>query len=132
MTNMNKLKKLLYRSFEETLGNSDNQLLETGLKASSELQKEKQDIHTLRENLSAVKADFSLGFEQKIMSLIRQEQSPIPAFEILPVFRTVAFSGLAAILVVLVGIYFTNGSLNLDSIMGISKYAPDLGLLAFL
>jgi len=132
MTSMNKLKKLLYRSFEEPLGKSDNQLLDAGLKASPELQQEKQDIHSLRENLSAVTTDFSQSFEQKVMTLIQREESPVPAFEIFPIFRTVAFSGLAAILVVLIGVYFTNGSLNLDSIMGISKYAPDLGLLAFL
>ncbi|MBE0651533.1 MAG: hypothetical protein IH595_11930 [Bacteroidales bacterium] len=129
---MKKLRKILYRSFEEPLGSSENGLLEAGLNASEELRKEKRDILKLRENLSAVKADFSFGFEQKVMNAIRQENNPVATFEILPVFRTVAFSGLAAILIVLVGVYFTDGSLNIDSIMGISKYAPDLGLLAFL
>ncbi len=129
---MNKLKKILYRSFEEPLSDRDRQALQAGLRASEELQNEKQEILTLRESLSATRTDFSTGFDQKVMNRIRQEEQPARTFELYPVFRTVAFSGLAAILIVLVGIYFTDGSLNLDAIMGISKYAPDLGLLAFL
>ena len=131
MTNIRKLRKLLYRSFEERLGNKEQQLLETGLNTFDELQKENQDIIELRENLSNVKTNFSSGFEQNVMHLIAQEKTLVTTFEIYPIFRAVAFSGIAAILIVLVGVYFADGSLNFDSIMGISRYAPDLGLLAF-
>lgn len=131
MTNLRKLRKLLYRSLEQPLGNKDKQLLKEGLKTSEELQKEKQDILMLREKLSRTKANFSNNFEDKVMNAIGQENSPSGNFEILPIFRTVAFSGIAAILLVLIGVYFADGSLNLDSIMGISRYAPDLGMLAF-
>ncbi len=131
MTNIKKLRKLLIRSLDEPLGNKDRQLLSEGLEASRELQKEKQEILKLREDLGTVKADFSGGFEQKVMNAIRQEKNPAGNFEILPIFRTVAFSGIAAILIVLIGVYFADGSLTFDSIMGIGRYAPDLGLLAF-
>jgi|GEM_PF-2543141 len=131
MAKQNKLRKLLIRSFEEPLGNKDLQLLNAGLKASEELQKEKLELLKLREDLKAVEADFSEGFEQKVMNAIRKEQNPAGYFEFLPVFKTVAFSGIAGILIVLMGIYFADGSLTFDSIMGISRYAPDLGVLAF-
>ena len=131
MTSLNKLRKSLVRSLEEPLGPKDQQMLNGGLEASEELQKEKQEILELRENLKAVEADFSTGFEQKVMLALRQDKNPAISFEILPVFRTVAFSGIAAILVVLIGVYFADGSLTFDSIMGISRYAPDLGVLAF-
>lgn len=131
MTNKIKLRKLLVRSFEEPLSSKDQQLLNAGLKTSEELKKEKLEIFSLRKKLSHIKADFSGGFEQNVMNIIRKEKNPVKTFEILPVFRTVAFSGIAAILVVLIGVYFADGSLNFDSIMGISRYAPDLGLLAF-
>ena len=131
MTNIKKLRKLLYRSFEESLGNKEQQSLEAGLNTFDELKKENEDIFALRENLSAMKTGFSSGFEQKVMESIRKEKNPVSTFEILPIFRAVAFSGIAAILIVLIGVYFADGSLNFDSIMGIGRYAPDLGLLAF-
>jgi hypothetical protein len=131
MTNLRKLKKLLVRSLEEPLGNKDQQLLDAGLESSAELQKEKLEILKLRKNLSTIEAGFSKNFEQKVMNAIRMEKSLTSNFEILPIFRAVAFSGIAAILIVLIGVYFADGSLNFDSIMGISRYAPDLGLLAF-
>lgn len=131
MTSIKKLRKLLVRSFEGTLGSKDQQLLNAGLETSEELKKEKQEILSLRKKLSHVKADFSGGFEQNVMNIIRKEKNPVTTFEILPVFRAVAFSGIAAILIVLIGVYFADGSLNFDTIMGISRYAPDLGLLAF-
>lgn len=131
MTNQKKLRKLLVRSFEEPLGNKDLQLLNAGLKASEELQNEKQELLKLREDLKAVEADFSNGFEQKVMNTLREEKNTAGTFEILPVFRTVAFSGIAAILIVLISVYFADGSLTFDSIMGIGRYAPDLGILAF-
>ncbi len=131
MTNIKKLRKLLYRSFDEPLDNRDRQILEAGLDTFDELKKENQDIRMLRENLGVFKADFSPGFEQKVMDSISQEKNLVTTFEILPIFRAFAFSGIAAILIVLIGVYFADGSLNFDSIMGISRYAPDLGLLAF-
>lgn len=131
MTNIRKLRKLLYRSFEVPLGDKDRQSLDAGLEASEELQKDRQDIQRLRGNLSSVKTAFSHGFEQKIMNVILQEKNPVATFEILPIFRAVAFSGIAAILIVLIGVYVADGSLNIDSILGISRYAPDLGLLTF-
>lgn len=131
MTNIRKLRKLLYRSFEIPLKDKDRQSLDAGLETSKELQKEKKDIQNLRENLSSVRTAFSHGFEQKIINAIQQEKNPVAAFEILPIFRAVAFSGIAAILIVLIGVYVADGSLNIDSILGISRYAPDLGLLAF-
>lgn len=131
MTNQKKLRNLLVRSFEEPLGNKDLQLLNTGLKASEELQNEKQELLKLREDLKAAEADFSNDFEQKVMNALREEKNTAEIFEILPVFRTVAFSGIAAILIVLISVYFADGSLTFDSIMGIGRYAPDLGVLAF-
>lgn len=131
MTKLRKLRKLLVQSFEEPLGNQDQQLLNAGLEASKELQKDKQEILKLRGNLKAVEADFSQGFEQKVMNALREKKVQAGTFEILPIFRTVAFSGIAAILIVLFGVYFADGSLTFDSIMGIGRYAPDLGLLAF-
>ena len=131
MTKLSKLRKLLYRSFEEQLGKEDRQLLNAGLDSFDQLRKEQKEMLELREKLSTVKSDFSGDFEKRVMNAIRKEENLSGNFEILPVFRAVAFSGIAAIFIVLIGVYFADGSLNFDSIMGISRYAPDLGVLAF-
>jgi len=83
------------------------------------------------ERLSGFQADFSPGFDQKLMQKWKLESSG-GRWDIPPLFRTFVLSGAAAIILILIGVYFVNGSLNLDSLLGISGYAPDLGLFSFL
>jgi hypothetical protein len=83
------------------------------------------------QKLSRFQPGFSPDFDQQLMrKLAAVELDPIP--EIIPVFRVFALSGIAAIGLLMIGLYFSNGSLNLDSLLGISGYTPDMGLLSFL
>jgi len=127
----NKLKKLLYRSFDETLTEREQQHLAEGLEKFPHLQEEKESVASLRNRLSEKRESFSAQFEDKLMDRIRAQAAPINIFSIKPVFRTVALSGVAAIIVVLISVYFIDGSLSLDSILGINGYSPDMGMLAF-
>lgn len=83
------------------------------------------------QKLSRFQPDFSPEFEQRLMQkLATVELETLP--DMIPVFRIFALSGVAAIGLLMIGLYFSNGSLNLDSLLGISGYTPDMGLLSFL
>ena len=47
-----------------------------------------------------------------------------------PVFNAMAFSGIAAIILVLFSIYQQDGSLTFDILTGVSGYSPALGLFS--
>ena len=83
------------------------------------------------QKISRFQPDFSPGFEQGLMKrLARIEGEQVT--DIIPIFKVFALSGVAAIGLLMIGLYFSNGSLNLDSLLGISGYTPDMGLLSFL
>ena len=130
-TEKRKLKKLLYRSFDAELSEREQRVLNEGLKKFPDLATEKEAVSSLRSHLSQQEGAFSGGFEKKIMSRIQRHGALISAFTIKPTFRAVALSGVAAILVVLISVYFIDGSLSIDSLMGINSYNPDLGMLTF-
>jgi len=83
------------------------------------------------QKLNRFQPEFLPGFEQRLMQKLAGTQLE-GLTEFLPVFRIFAFSGIAAIGLLMIGLYFSNGSLNLDSLLGISGYTPDMGLFSFL
>ena len=124
---MEDVKQLLLRSYNEPLSEAENFRLEQSLAESEALRKEKDDMDNVRIKIAAFETDFSAGFTERLMQRIAGETGT--AFQ--SVFRTIALSGVAAIILVLLSVYFVDGSLNLDSLLGINGYAPDLGLLSF-
>jgi len=123
---MDELKQLLLRSYDEPLNEEENQRLKSALKNLDALRREKEEVDNIRTKLAGFHADFSPGFTEKLMLRIANETT----FAFQSVFRTIALSGVAAIILVLLSVYFVDGSLNLDSLLGINGYAPDLGLLS--
>ncbi len=81
--------------------------------------------------LSRFQPEFSQGFEENLMKRLASTEVDKTA-DIIPIFRIFALSGVAAIGLLMIGLYFSNGSLNLDSLLGIGGYTPDMGLLSFL
>lgn len=123
---MKDVKQLLIHSYDAPLNEEEKRQLQDGLAHSEELIKEKENMDNLRTKIAAFEADFSTGFTEKLMQRVAGERS----FAFLAVFRTIALSGVAAIILVLLTVYLVDGSLNLDSLLGINSYAPALGLLS--
>ena len=126
-----KIKRLLYRSFDKSISRHEQANLDNGLRKYPSLLKEKDAVAALRTTLSEKKAAFSSSFEDSLMDRIRLSRMQNNIFTIKPVFRTVALSGVAAIIIVLISVYFIDGSLSLDTLMGINGYSPDMGMLTF-
>jgi hypothetical protein len=122
---MEDMKQLLLRSYDAPLNELESQRLKTALEASDTLRLEKEKLDNMRTKIAEFNTDFSAGFTEQLMQRINGESG----FAFLAVFRAVALSGVAAIILVLITVYFMDGSLNLDSLLGINSYAPDLGLL---
>lgn len=130
-TEVRKLKKLLYRSFDTELKKKDRLGLQKGMEQYPELVGEKDALSNLRSRLTHQDYSFSEGFESQLMDKIRMAGETLNRFTIKPTFRAVALSGMAAIIVVLISVYFFDGSLTIESLMGINGYNPDLGMLTF-
>ncbi len=119
-------KKLLLRSYDDVLTDAENKRLREALVSSASLQREKEELDRLRHRLSDYRPDFSASFYEKVMARFPEERVSV----FLSVFRAVALSGVAAIVLVLLAVYFMDGSLNIDTLLGINGYAPDLGMLS--
>ncbi len=123
---MENIKDLLLRSYDDTLTEAEKRQLQEALSSSGELQREKETLDRLRRTFSAYRPDFSPSFYDRVMARISGEGTTV----FLSVFRAIALSGVAAIVLVLLAVYFMDGSLNIDSLLGINGYAPDLGMLS--
>lgn len=127
---MEDLRKLLQRSYDDDLSASEKQRLENGLLNSEELRNEKAEIESVRKMLNDFEAHFESDFSDRIMQKIEEHDIDLsPSFY--TIVKGTAISGVAAIVALLISIYFIDGSLDLDAIYGISDYAPDEAAIAF-
>ena len=126
---MDNAKELLHRSYDENLSPEEQKLLDLALQTDTGLQNEKVDLEQIRARLSSYQADFSSDFSTKIISKIHGYNKQ-DDFVIL--FRAIALSGVAAILLILLTIYFTDGSLGLDALYGLTGYSPNEELFSYL
>lgn len=127
---MEDLKKLLQRSYDDDLSTSEKQRLESGLLNSEELRKEKVEIESVRTILSGFNPQFDSDFSDRLMQKLEVHDTDL-SLSFYTIVKGIAISGVAAIVALLISIYFIDGSLNIDAIYGISDYAPDEAAIAF-
>jgi hypothetical protein len=123
---MEKAKEILLKSYDEVLSENEKRELSQALETSETLRREKEILDRVNQDLSEWEAGFAPGFAERVLLRIAGETP----FVFQSVFRAVALSGVAAIVLILLSVYFMDGSLNLDSLLGINGYAPDLGMLS--
>lgn len=130
---MENTKEILLKSFDTELTPEEQKLLDNALQRSEELRKEKQEIEQMRNLLSGQEASFKTGFEDRVMDRLETEPTASPkTIEMVSVFKRVAIAGMAAIIALLITIYFVDGTLNLDSLFGLTNYSPDGAELSML
>ena len=131
--NMENTKEILLKSFDTELTPEEQKLLDNALQRSEELRKEKQEIEQMRNLLSGQEASFKSGFEDRVMDRLETQPTASPkAIEMVSIFKRVAITGMAAIIALLITIYFVDGTLNLDSLFGLTNYSPDGAELSML
>ncbi|NOX85421.1 MAG: hypothetical protein GXO86_05585 [Chlorobi bacterium] len=123
---MKKIKEILLKSFDAELTPQERKLLDEALQNSEELRKEKRELEQMRGMFAGQEASFDTGFADRVMEHLEAETvNPPKTVEMYSVFKRVAFVGIAAIIALLITIYYIDGTLTLDAVLGISGYSPD-------
>ena len=121
---------LLLRSFDEELNSSDTEKLGLCLSGSAELREEKRKLVEMRRIVSSKQYSFSSGFQEKVMTKVYEEKEPLilrPEFNrsLFTVFKRVALTGVAAIIILFLSIYLTDDSFTFNSLTGGDPYSDD-------
>ena len=84
--------------------------------------KDKNHIMTnninIKQALDAFKPDFKPGFESRVMAKITSTKVYAYSHLFNTAFKRIALSGAAAIIILLITIYLSDGSLSTDSLLG--------------
>ena len=124
-----KLRELLYRSFDGGLSLEEEQLLEKGLAESEELRAEKARVVRMRKTIAESSAPgFSLGFADRVMSHIDAAEETVedstPFLEsMLSLFRPVVAMSAAAVIMLVAVNLSTADSVSVASAFGLSENA---------
>ena len=124
------IQNLLIRSLDEELVPSEMERLERLLSESFELREEKRKLLEMRGLISSKQYSFSDDFQAKVMDRIAEESEPLilqPEFNrsLFTVFKRVALTGVAAILILFLSIYLSNDSFTLETLTGGDSYSDD-------
>ncbi len=114
---------LLLRSFDEDLDADNAEKLRDALNSSEELRAEQERILAIRNMISSRKVSFKPGFRDRVLNRISEEHHPQfikPDFNqtFVNVFKKVALTGVAAIVILLLSIYYSSSRLGVDTIVG--------------
>lgn len=123
-----KLKLLLIRSFDDNLTQKEQEELQKGFADFPELVQEKEEISLLRNTLQKQTYSFHYGFSEKIMRKIEaprfvsvQNLEDYFAVQLNKLFlRWIAPVGTVAIVIIVITLYFTEGSTSVNAITGIN------------
>jgi|AntAceMinimDraft_2_1070361.scaffolds.fasta_scaffold00472_16 hypothetical protein len=85
-------------------------------------------VDELSNILSEYNPAFSDGFAQRVMKNIESKKKNAE-MEFYNIFRWVALSGVAAIIILLFTVYITEGSFSADALIGLMEYTSDEPLL---
>ena len=129
---MDDLKDLLRRSFDAELTTEEQHKLDDALKESEGLRMEKKSIENMRKLLASSTASFSAGFGDRVVESIEKEERTDPQIvQFYSIFKRIAITGAAAIIALLIAIYFIDGGLSTEALIGISDYSPEVAELSF-
>jgi hypothetical protein len=126
----NKLKDLLYRSFDSDLNNKEQKNLDEALSQSKELRQEKELIASLRENIKGSKTtSFNPFFAERVLANIHSAEETDESenfFNSLFVFfRPIAIA--ATVLIIIIAGYnmSTTGHFSLAGALGVPEVTVD-------
>jgi hypothetical protein len=126
----NKFLKLMAKSLEIELSESEKAMYKKYLNEHPEWLEEKKSFLKIQEILKTSDFQFKPFFSNRVMTKIRkirkQKAEEIQfASNLNLVFRRIVYSGIAAIVLILLTIYLTEGSLSYESLFGIESFTSD-------
>ncbi len=94
--------------------------------------KESDKTENIIEEMANFNPEFKEGFSARVMEKIEgmENQQQLPQFN--RFISWISLSGATAIILLLLMVYSTDGTLNMDAIYGLLNYSPDEPLLASL
>ena len=121
---------LLIRSMNDQLTAEENKKLQQALKGSSELREEKIKLNKVGKLLSSRNYSFSDGFRNRVMQAVSDEKKgKVISIDFTrnftSMFNRIAVAGVAAILLLVISLYISHGSLNVNTLTGIDPISED-------
>ena len=121
---------LLIRSMNDQLTAEEDKQLQQALKGSSELGDEKIKLSKVGKLLSSRNHSFSDGFRNRVMQAVGDEKkgkviSMDFTRSFTSMFNRIAVAGVAAILLLVISLYISHGSLNINTITGVEPVSQD-------
>lgn len=134
-----KMYDLLLRSLDATLLPEETTMLEEALRSSPELRTEKERLLEMRSSISAKHYSFKPNFSSRVMDRLEAEKHPVVPLtpvsdnSLYKVFVRVAMTAAAAIIILILSIYFTEGKVDMNSLTGIENFSnSDENLVSYL
>ncbi len=124
---MEKDRALLIQSFDEPLLPEEKKQLRNALSRSETLRKEKKELEEIRNMMSDYSPAFSNDFSTTVLNKIETVADNDNLYHL---FKRFALGGIAAIIFLLISVYFTDGNISADSLLGLSDLSTDNILLA--
>jgi len=120
--------ELLLRSFDQDLSPGDQEVLDKAIIRFPELEKEKKRLQQLRAKMITGKYAFKSGFASRVMKRVSDEQEPLiltPSFNrsLSSAFLRIAMTAVAAVIVLLLSIYLSEGSIDVNSLTGADTFS---------
>jgi len=121
---------LLIRSMNDRLTAEEDKQLQQALKGSSELREEKIKLNKVGKLLSSRNYSFSNGFRNRVMQAVSDEKKgKVVSIDFsrtfTSMFNRIAISGVAVILLLVISLYISHGSLNVNTFTGVDPISED-------
>ena len=117
-----KLQQLMIHALDNDITPEEAQLLEQALKEYPELRAEREGLLRMRSLFAELKDVPKLHLESKVLEAIKANHFVYQLSSALP---RVAAACLLLIISCLIGIYFSEGSLDMEAILGVSELSPE-------
>jgi len=121
---------LLIRSMNDQLTAEEDKQLQQALKGSSELREEKIKLNKVGKLLSSRNYSFSDGFRNRVMQAVNDEKkSKVISIDFTrsftSMFYRIAVAGVAVIILLVISLYISHGSLNVNAFTGVDPISED-------
>ncbi|MCK4630206.1 MAG: hypothetical protein KAT40_02115 [Bacteroidales bacterium] len=121
---------LLIRSMNDQLTADEDKQLQQALKESSELREEKIKLNKVGKLLSSRNYSFSDGFRNRVMQAVSDEKKgKVISIDFTrtftSMFNRIAVAGVAAIVLLVISLYISHGSLNVNTFTGVDPISQD-------
>lgn len=124
---MNDIREMMLKSLDNQLTQKEQNDLKIALEDSETLRKEMDEYELIRKSLAGSDFSFGKGFSHNLMQKLEK-----PRLDLFGSFKNIAISSAAAIALLLISVYFMDGSVDLDALYGIHGYSVEEEFYSFL